>query len=152
MKRRDFITLLSGAATWPFAAQAQEPGRIYRIGFLIPTPRDRPPVVAFFDELRLNGFIENQNLKVVPGGFDARDEQFVELATALVKAAPDAIVAGPELPLRALQAATRTVPLIGMSEDLVAEGLVASLARPGGNVTGISLLSPELDGKRRRFE
>jgi putative ABC transport system substrate-binding protein len=61
MKRRDFITLLSGAATWPFAAQAQEPGRIYRIGFLIPTPRDRPPVVAFFDELRLNGSLQALN-------------------------------------------------------------------------------------------
>ena len=149
MKRREFIAGLGGAAAWPLVARAQQPGRIYRIGFLVPTPRDRPPVVALFDELRLNGFIENQNIEVLPGGFDVRDEQLVELAAALVKAGPDAIVAGPELPLRALQAATRTVPLIGMSEDLVAEGLVASLARPGGNITGISLLSPELDGKRQ---
>ena len=67
----------------------------------------------------------------------------------LANAAPDAIVAGPELPLRALQAVTRTVPLIGMTEDMVAAGLVASLSRPGGNITGISLLSPELDGKRQ---
>jgi putative ABC transport system substrate-binding protein len=130
-------------------ARGQEPDRIYRLGFLVPIPRDRPPVVALFDELRLNGFIESQNLEVLPGGFDIRDEQLVELAAALVKAAPDAIVAGPERPLRAVQAVTRTVPLIGMSEDLVAEGLVASLARPGGNITGISLLSPELDGKRQ---
>ena len=149
MKRREFIAGLGGAAAWPVVARAQQPGRIYRIGFLVPTPRDRPPVVALFDELRLNGFIENQNIEVLPGGFDVRDEQLVELAAALVKAGPDAIVAGPELPLRALQAASRTVPLIGMSEDLVAEGLVASLARPGGNITGISLLSPELDGKRQ---
>jgi putative ABC transport system substrate-binding protein len=63
-------------------------------------------------------------------------------------AGPDAIMAGPELQLRALQAATKTIPLIGMTEDMVASGLVASLARPGGNTTGISLLSPELDGKR----
>src|SRR5262247_406581 len=67
----------------------------------------------------------------------------------LVAAAPDAIIAGPAPPLRALQAVTRTIPLIGMSEDMVGEGLVASLARPGGNITGISLLSPELDGKRQ---
>jgi putative ABC transport system substrate-binding protein len=67
----------------------------------------------------------------------------------LINAAPDAIVAGPAPPLRALQAITRTVPLVGMSEDMVGEGLVASLARPGGNITGISLLSPELDGKRQ---
>ena len=149
MRRREFITLLGGAGTWPLAAHAQEPGRTYRIGFLIPSPRNRPPVAALFDELRLNGFIENQNVEVLPGGFDVPNRQLAELAATLVKAAPDAIVAGPELPLRALQTATRTVPLIGMSEDLVAEGLVASLARPGGNITGISLLSPELDGKRQ---
>jgi ABC-type uncharacterized transport system substrate-binding protein len=150
MRRRDFISLLGGAAVaWPLAARAQEPGRSYRIGFLIPSPKNRPPVAALFDELRLNGFIENQNLEVLPGGFDVRDEQLAELAAALVKAAPDAIVAGPELPLRALQATTHIVPLIGMSEDLVVEGLVSSLARPGGNITGISLLSPELDGKRQ---
>jgi putative ABC transport system substrate-binding protein len=61
------------------------------------------------------------------------------------------IVAGPELPLRALQQVTRTIPLVGMSEDMVGAGLVASLARPGGNITGISLLSPELDGKRQEI-
>ena len=149
MRRREFIMLLGGAATWPRVARAQEPGRIYRLGFLIPSPRDRPPVIALFDELRLNGFIENQNVEVFPGGFEVRDEKLSEVAAALVKTAPDAIVAGPERPLRALQAVTRTVPLIGMSEDLVAEGLVTSLARPGGNITGISLLSPELDGKRQ---
>jgi putative tryptophan/tyrosine transport system substrate-binding protein len=149
MRRREFLGFLTSAAAWPLAARAQQPGHTYRIGFLIPSPRDRAPVAALFDELRLNGFIENQNLEVLPGGFAVRDEQFTELAAALIKAAPDVIVAGPELPLRALQNVTRTVPLIGMSEDLVAEGLVASLARPGGNITGISLLSPELDGKRQ---
>jgi putative ABC transport system substrate-binding protein len=101
--------------------------------------------------LRLHGFIENQNLEVLPGGFGFRNEELAELAAALVKAAPDAIVAGPELPLRALRAATRTVPIIGISEDLVAEGQADSLAHPGGNITGISLLSPELDGKRQEI-
>jgi hypothetical protein len=67
------------------AAAQQQPGYIYRIGFLIPSPRDRAPVAALFDELRLNGFIENQNLEVLPGGFDARDEQFAELAAARSK-------------------------------------------------------------------
>jgi putative ABC transport system substrate-binding protein len=149
LRRREFITLLGGSVTWPFAARAQEAGRIYRIGFLIPSPRNRPPVAALLDELRLNGFIEGQNLEILPGGFGVRNEQLAELAAMLVKAAPDVIIAGPELPLRALQVATRTVPLVAMSEDLVAEGLVASLARPGSNITGISLLSPELDGKRQ---
>ena len=102
-----------------------------------------------FDELRLNGFVEGKNLVLLPEGFDVNYDHLAERAAAVVNAAPDAIIAGPELPLRALQAVTRTVPLIGMSEDMVGEGLVASLARPGGNMTGISLLSPELDGKRQ---
>jgi ABC-type uncharacterized transport system substrate-binding protein len=147
--RREFITLLGSAAAWPLAARAQQSDRTYRLGFLIPTSRETPAVAALFDELRLNGFIEGQNLKVVPGGFDLRNEELAERAAALVKAAPDAIVAGPELPLYALLKVTRTVPLIGMTEDMVAAGLAASLARPGGNITGISLLSPELDGKRQ---
>jgi putative ABC transport system substrate-binding protein len=106
-------------------------------------------MLALLDELRRNGFVEGQNLTVVFGGFQVANEQLPEAAAALIKAAPDVIIAGPQLPLRALQAATRTVPLVGMSEDMVAEGLVTSLARPGGNITGISLLSFELDGKRQ---
>jgi putative tryptophan/tyrosine transport system substrate-binding protein len=150
MKRREFITLLGGAAVpWPLIARAQEPGRTYRLGFLLPSARKSPAVQALFDELQLNGFVEGRNLAVIPGGFETIDDNLAERAAALVNAAPDAIIAGPELPLRALQAATRTVPLLGMTEDMVAEGLVPSLARPGGNITGISLLSPELDGKRQ---
>jgi putative ABC transport system substrate-binding protein len=133
----------------PRAAFAQEAGRTYRLGFLLPSPRQSPPVEALFDELRLNGYVEGKNLVVLPGGFESTDDNLAERAAALVGAAPDAILAGPAPPLRALQALTRTIPLIGMSEDMVGEGLVASLARPGGNITGISLLSPELDGKRQ---
>jgi putative ABC transport system substrate-binding protein len=149
MRRREFITLLGGAAAWPLAARAQEAGSTYRLGFLLPTARQTPQVEAFFDELRLNGFVEGKNLAVIPGGFEATDDNLTERAAALVSAAPDVIVAGPAPPLRALQAITRSVPLVGMSEDMVGEGLAASLARPGGNITGISLLSPELDGKRQ---
>src|SRR5262249_21090996 len=150
MKRREFITLIGGAAaTWPLAARAQENGRTYRIGFLLPSARQSAAVEALFDELRLNGFVEGKNLAVIPGGFESTDENLAERAAALVNAVPDAIVAGPAPPVRALQAETRTVPIVGGSEDMVGEGLVASLARPGGNVTGTSLLSPELDGKRQ---
>ena len=132
LKRREFITLLGGAAAaWPVAARAQEAGRTYRLGFLVPTPRQSPAVLALFDELRLNGFIEGQNLDVILGGFEAGNEHLAELGAALVKAAPDAILAGSEVPVRALQSLTRTIPLVGMTEDMVAEGLVASLARPG---------------------
>src|SRR5215472_14502975 len=133
MKRREFITLLGGAvAAWPLAARAQDNGRTYRLGFLLPSSR-HGVVDAFFDELRLNGFVEGKNLVVMPGGFEATDDNLAERAAALVNAAPDAIVAGPAPPLRALQAITRTIPLIGMSEDMVGEGLVASLARPGAS-------------------
>jgi putative ABC transport system substrate-binding protein len=150
MRRRAFITGVGSAvATWPLAARAQEPGRTYRIGFLTPTGRGSPPVVAFFDELRRNGFAEGQNLIVIPEGFGVPNDQIESVAASLVAATPDVIASGPELPLRALQKLTRDIPLVGMTEDMVAEGFAASLARPGGNITGISLLSPELDGKRQ---
>ena len=152
MKRREFITLLGGAAAaWPVAARAQEAGRIYRLGFLIPIAREAAVTVAFFDELRTHGFVEGQNLSIVPGGFNVPIARIPEVAETMVKAAPDVIVAGPELQLRALQGLTKTIPLIGMTEDMVASGLVASLARPSGNTTGISLLSPELDSKRQEI-
>jgi ABC-type uncharacterized transport system substrate-binding protein len=157
MNRRALITLLGGAAasgvSWPLAGHAQEAGRIYRLGFLVQISRGAPGLVAFFDELRLAGFIEGQNLVVIPdSGFDVGNEppdRLAERAVAVVKAMPDAIVSGADLATRALQQATRTIPLIGMTEDMVAAGLVSSLARPGGNTTGVSLLSPELDEKRQ---
>jgi putative ABC transport system substrate-binding protein len=151
-KRREFITLLGGmAAACPLGSHAQEPGRTYRLGALMPAPRQSPAVHAMLDELSRNGFTEGQNLLVIPGGFEVGNEDLTKLAAELVKVAPDVILAGPAPPLRALQAATRTVPVVGMSEDMVGEGLVSSLARPGGNITGISLLSPELDGKRQEI-
>jgi putative tryptophan/tyrosine transport system substrate-binding protein len=151
MRRRKFIALLGGAAaTFPLAARAQQ-GRTYRLGFIIPAGRDTPAVVAFLDELRLNGFVEGQNLDVIGAGFNVRREQVAEQAALIVKAAPDAIVGGPDIYTRALQAATRTIPIVSMSEDMVAEGLVASLARPGGNTTGLSIMSPELNGKRQEI-
>src|SRR5262249_42759505 len=123
IERRKFLATLGGAAlAWPLAARAQQGGRIYRLGVLIPAGRQAPAVLALFDELRSNGFIEGQNLTVITEGFEAIDDRLAERAAALAKAAPDAIVAGPELPLRALQAVTRTIPLIGMTEDMVAAG------------------------------
>ena len=152
MRRREFITLLGGAATtWPIVARGEQAGRTYKLAFLVPVSRDSPAIAAFFDELHLNGFIEGQNLSVIPNGFEVRNEQSAEVATALVKSAPDAILSGGDVAIRALQQATRTIPILGMTEDMVGAGLVASLARPGGNTTGISLLSPELDGKRQEI-
>ena len=119
------------------------------LAFLLPVARSEPAMVAFFDEMRLHGFVEGQNLAIVPGGFQARNEQIDELVSTLVKAAPDVIVAGGDFGTRALQKATKTIPLIIMTEDVVAAGFAASLAQPGGNITGISLMSPDLDGKRQ---
>lgn len=149
MRRRKFLGLIGGALSVPFIARAQEPGHTYRIGFLIPARRQTPPVAAFFDELRVNGFVEGQNLLVISGGFEATDDNLTERAKTLVEANLDAIVAGPEAPLRILHNLTDKIPLIGVVEDMVGAGLVTSFAHPGGNITGISLLSPELDGKRQ---
>ena len=150
--RRELIVVLGGAvAGWPFTARGQDSGRMYRLGILSPAPRESPPVMAFFDELRRHGFVEGENLTVIVGGFRNIEDHVAERAATLVNAEPDVIVAGPEPPLYALESLTHTVPLVGMVEDMVAAKLVQSLARPGGNITGISLLSPELDGKRQEI-
>jgi putative ABC transport system substrate-binding protein len=149
MNRRNFITLLGGAAAWPLAARAQQPGRTYRLGFLIPLARDAPATIAFLDELRVHGFVEGQNLTIIPGGFQVGNEQIDDLVPALVKATPDAIISGGDVIPRALQKATQTIPIVVMTEDMVAAGFAASFARPGGNITGISLMSSDLDGKRQ---
>jgi len=148
VKRREFITVLGGAAALPFSAHAQEPNRIYRLGFLVPLARDAPAMTAFFDELQRSGFVEGRNLAVI-GSFNVSPDQIADGVSRVVKAAPDVIVSGPEIYAQALQAATRTIPVNSMGEDLVGAGLAASLAKPGGNIVGISLLSPELDGKRQ---
>jgi putative ABC transport system substrate-binding protein len=143
--RRQFISALGSAALLPLAARAQEAGRIYRLGILIPATR--ASIEPFFDELRLNGFTEGQNL-VVTGSYSVRAEAIADSVADLMKTGPEVILSGPETYLRALQGVTRSIPLDSMSEDLVGEGFAASLAKPGGSVTGVSLLSPELDGKR----
>jgi hypothetical protein len=129
--------------------RAQEPGRNYRIGFLTGNPREAAPHIAFFDELRMSGFIDGQNLAVIAGGFGVRNEQVSAAAAAIVQSAPDAIVSAGPVATRAAQAATKTIPILATSDDMVGGGLVPSLRRPGGNTTGVSLLAPELDGKRQ---
>ena len=129
-----FSGVLGGAvgAAWPVAIYAQEADRKYRLGLLVPAPRQSPAIAAFFDELRANGFAEGQNLIVSFGGFDVRNEQISEGVKAVIASSPDAIVGGPELYARALQAETKTIPILSMSEDLVGAGLAASLCSPWG--------------------
>jgi putative tryptophan/tyrosine transport system substrate-binding protein len=149
LKRREFIALIGGATLGcPLAASAQESGRSYRIGVITRSPRMGTNYVAFFDELRRQGFVEGQNLAVDARGFAARSEQFPELAAALVNSGIDALVCGGAAAIRAAQHATQTIPIVGITDDMVGSGLVRSLAKPGGNTTGISILASELDGKR----
>ena len=152
MRRREFISLLGGAvAAWPLAARAQEPGRIYRLGVLSLTQRNAPWHVALFDAVKSDGLIAGQNLVVDDQGFGLRVGQLAEHASAIVKAQVDVIIAGGDPPVRAAQQATKEIPILGVAEDMVGSRFVASLAKPGGNTTGVSLLSSELDGKRQEL-
>jgi len=148
MKRREFLSLIGGAAAWPLPGNAQQTGRNYRIGFVTPSLRDTPPIHAFFDELRRAGFVEGRNLSLVPGGFGVRVDQYAEASGVVVKAAPDLIVCDAS-PARIIKQLTPTIPLLVMGEDILADRLVDSLSRPGGSITGISIMSPELNGKRQ---
>ena len=150
MRRREFTALLGASVTWPFAALSQEVGRTYRLGILTGAARAAPRTVAFFDELKVLGFVEGQNLKIVGGGFDLREDQYSEVAATLTKAAPDVVFCVTDAATRAVQELART-PIVALSPDLIAAGLVRSLARPGGNITGVSILAPELNGKRQEI-
>ena len=152
MRRREFISLLGGAvAAWPLAARAQEPGRIYRLGVLSLTQRNAPWHVALFDAVKSDGLIAGQNLVVDDQGFGLRVGQLAEHASAIVKAQVDVINGGGDPPILAAQQATKEIPILGVAEDMVGSRFVASLAKPGGNTTGVSLLSSELDGKRQEL-
>ena len=153
MNRRQFLCALGGlAAAWPLATRAQEPGRTYRLGCLLPFPRDVPINVAFFDELRRRGFIEGQNLTVEYRAFGLHPDLISQYAAELVKAQVDVItIVGLDEAIRAAQLATKTIPILAMSDDLVGSGLVDSMAWPNGNTTGVSILAATLDGKRQEF-
>ena len=151
MRRRKFITLLGVAAAWPFAARAQQPGRIYRLGCLHTSPRDAPHHVALFDELRRLGFTEGQNLVVDWKGYGLSAEQFDQHAAELVNSGVDVILAGGDAAVRAAQQATTSIPILALTDNMVGQGFVRSLDRPGGNTTGVTLLASELDGKRQEI-
>ena len=149
MRRREFIALAGASVAWPCAAMAQEPGRTYRLGPLLPFPRDVPINVAFFDQLRRRGFIEGQNLTVEYRAFGLHPDLISQYAAELAKARVDVIVTGGDDAIRALQQATKTIPIVGMAGDMLGDGFVNSLARPNGNTTGVSILAQSLDGKRQ---
>jgi putative ABC transport system substrate-binding protein len=151
MNRRKLVALLSGAClASPLQARGQQPGRTYRIGGLQSSPRSAANY-RVVGELRRFGFIEGQNLIIDPRGFGLRVEQFLPTAVDLVNAGADVILAGGNLGIRAAQQATDTIPILGVTDDMVGSGLAVSLAHPGANTTGVSLLATELDGKRQEL-
>ena len=114
-------------------------------------PRDAPPIVALLDELRGHGFIEGQNLAIDYRNFGPHPDLISQYAAELVKTKANVIRGGGGLAIRTLQQATKTIPIIGISDDMLGERLVDSLARPSGNLTGVSILATELDGKRQEI-
>ena len=153
MRRRQFITLLGGAAAWPLGAHAQQAGKVNRIGFLVTGALDSAEAQAILDAfrqgLRERGYVEGQDIVIEYRGADGKMERFPELATELVRLNLDLIVAGNTPAARAVREATTTIPIVVPNMgDPVGDGLVASLARPGGNITGMTFLGPELATKR----
>jgi len=148
---RGVLLVSAGIFAGPLAARAQEPGRVYRLGVLYASQRDAPHQVAFFDELGRVGFTLGQNVSVEARGFGLRGEQFADVARELVNAKVDVILCGGDLAIRAAQQATGTIPILAITDDMVGSGLVRSLANPGGNTTGVSILAGQLDGKRQEL-
>ena len=154
MKRRDFIALIGGAAvTWPLAARTQQTARVRTIGFLLPggsrTTVVRAQLEAFRQGLKEYGWIEGQNISVEYRFAEGKEDALAEFAAELVRLRPDVIVAEGTAAIRAAKTVTQTIPIVmATSTDPIGNGLVASLHRPGGNVTGLSLQTAELAGKR----
>src|SRR3979490_188093 len=158
LKRREFITLVGGAvAAWPTAARAQKRATQQRIGIFHPAI---PTTLltetgggsawrAFFAELRRLGYVEGENLIIERYSAEGHHERYADLAREIVTRKPDLIVTGTNPVVIVFKAATSTIPVVAFMLDPLKAGLVTSLARPGGNVTGITLASGiEIWGKR----
>jgi putative ABC transport system substrate-binding protein len=151
MNRREFITLLGGATVWPLAARAQQPGKVPIIGFLgASTPSATSQrSAAFVQRLRELGWIDGRTVAIEYRWGEGRSERFTEVAAEFVRLKVDVIVTEGPASVVAAKQATSVIPIVfPAAGDPVGSGLVASLARPGGNVTGLSVQSPDLAGKR----
>jgi putative tryptophan/tyrosine transport system substrate-binding protein len=150
VRRRDFITLLGGAAAaWPLAVRAQQLGKLPTIGFLGTTSAAAwsPWTAAFTQRLRELGWIEGRTIAIEYRWAEGRSERFAEIAAEFVRLKVDVIITGGSAAVAAKQA-TSVVPIVFVLGEPVGTGLVATLARPGGNVTGLSNQQTDLPGKR----
>src|ERR1700726_888717 len=157
MKRREFVTLLSGAAAWPLAVRAQQTATQRRIAIFHPAI---PTTLltetgggtawrAFFGELRRLGYVEGENLIIERYSAEGHHERYADLAREIVTRNPDVIVTGTNPVVIAFKAATSTLPIVAFMLDPLKAGLVTNLAKPGGNLTGITLdAGIEIWGKR----
>jgi len=150
MDRRDTVLALLAFGAAPLAAEAQQAAKVARIGYLSPNLASSPRLRdAFLQGLRDLGYVEGRNVVIEYRDAEGKLERLPALAAELVALKVDVIVVGGEPNALAAMQATRTIPIVfGAVSDPVQSGLVTSLARPGGNVTGLSSIGPELVGKR----
>jgi putative ABC transport system substrate-binding protein len=150
MRRREFITLLSGALASPLAARAQQGDHVLKIGLLWPgaTAPAPPRMDAFRQGLRESGLVEGRDVVIELRYAAAGLQQLPELAAELVRLKVNVFQASGDLAPRVAQQATATIPIVAFSDDILGAGLIASLSRPGRNMTGLTILSPELSAKR----
>jgi putative tryptophan/tyrosine transport system substrate-binding protein len=152
-KRRNFLTVLCGVMAWPLAARAQQIERVRRIGVLQGLAKSDPEwqrrFVAFSQGLQQQGWSEGRNITFEFRFADAKPERLSVLAAELVQANVDVIVTNAAQPIEAARKATSTIPIVMASVgDALGAGYVASLARPGGNITGLTLVATEQSAKR----
>ena len=150
MRRREFITLLGGAAAWPLAARGQPVGKLFRIGFLRYASPHEKQFNAFRDGLRALGWIEGQNIVIEQRYAAGALDRLGELAADLVRLNSDIIVVDGSATAKAVKAATSITPIVfALATDPVSEGLATNMARPGGNLTGLTMsVGYQLAGKR----
>jgi putative ABC transport system substrate-binding protein len=153
MKRKIVVSVLAilVLASFHTARASQRPAKIQRIGILLPNPPSLSPMLleAFRQGLRENGYVEGQNIEIEYRFGDGKSDRYPDLAAELVRRKVDVIVTSSTRPIKAVKNATSTIPIVMAAvADPVGTGLIASLAYPGGNVTGLSMRSPELSGKR----
>jgi ABC-type uncharacterized transport system substrate-binding protein len=153
MRRRTFIAGIGSAAAWPVVAQGQQSKTVPRIGFLTTGSLELPETLVMIDAFRQGlrelGYVEGTNIIVEYKAADSKIERFADLAKELVQLNVDVIVASNTPAALAARQATATIPIVvPVMGDPVRDGLVSSLARPGGNITGLTFLGPELLPKR----